>query len=327
MESVTKTVLSQDVVDRIVAETWGGRVRAITAKPLDGGFFNASLRLDLSDGDSCVLRVAPPPDVTVLRYERDLLFAETEALQLVSARTMLPVARVIRLDASCRFVPSPYLIVSLLPGSDLSKVRDAMPAPLVDTARHQIGGALTQLHEIVGPAFGYLTPGSVRYTRWAEAFGAMIGGVLDDGEAADVPLPLPYSRIRELLRLTEAALAAVTVPRFVHWDLWDGNVFVDPATGIVTGFIDFERSLWGDPLMEYQFRGHTRNTDGPPPGYGGPVDTSPAAAVRCLLYDSYLYSIMVIECTYRRFPTDDQHRWAYEQLTRALAALETADLG
>jgi hypothetical protein len=48
----------------------------------------------------------------------------------------------------------------------------------------------------------------------------------------------------------------------------------------------------------------------------------PAASIRCLLYDIYLYSIMVIECTYRRFPTDDQHRWAYEHLTGALAALE-----
>ena len=49
------------------------------------------------------------------------------------------------------------------------------------------------------------------------------------------------------------ALDEVQSPRLVHWDLWDGNVFVDPATAQITGISDFERSLWGDPLMEVNF--------------------------------------------------------------------------
>ena len=41
-------------------------------------------------------------------------------------------------------------------------------------------------------------------------------------------------------------------PRWVHWDAWNLNFFV--KNGEITGLLDFERVLWGDPLMEAQFR-------------------------------------------------------------------------
>lgn len=44
----------------------------------------------------------------------------------------------------------------------------------------------------------------------------------------------------------------VTVPCLVHWDLWEGNVFV--SGGKITGIIDWERALWADPLLELGFR-------------------------------------------------------------------------
>jgi hypothetical protein len=69
----------------------------------------------------------------------------------------------------------------------------------------------------------------------------------------------------------------------VQWDLWDGNVLVDPASGALTGYLDFERALWGDPLLEFQFGPHGRAAD-VVAGYGSdPFDRSgrrPAAG-RC----------------------------------------------
>ena len=47
-------------------------------------------------------------------------------------------------------------------------------------------------------------------------------------------------------------LDEVSEPALVHWDLWAGNVFV--KDGKITGITDFERALWGDPLMEHYFR-------------------------------------------------------------------------
>jgi aminoglycoside phosphotransferase (APT) family kinase protein len=101
--------------------------------------------------------------------------------------------------------------------------------------------------------------------------------VLADGAALDIPLPMPYSALRQRLRTWSHVLTDVTTPRLVHWDLWDGNIFIDPASKQITGIIDFERALWGDPLMEFQFR-----TLAAPPdfaaGYRRPMLETPRAA-------------------------------------------------
>ena len=67
-------------------------------------------------------------------------------------------------------------------------------------------------------------------------------------------LPLDYGTLRRQVEAVAPALDDVRVPQLVHWDLWDGNIFVEPKTGQITGIIDFERALWGDPLMEFQYR-------------------------------------------------------------------------
>lgn len=325
VDSVTKASVPVEVAAAIVADTWRDRLQLVTATPLNGGFFNASLRLDLSDGTSCVLRVAPPPEVPVLRYEHGLIFAEAEALQLVAALTDIPVARVIRLDPSCTVIGSPYLLVSRIEGRPLVDAAGSLTAPQVQEVERQLGAVLAQLHGITGPAFGYLAPGTPRHRSWPEAFLGMLDGVLADGEALDLPLPWPYARIRAAARAAAGSLAAVTVPRLVHWDLWPGNVFVHPdRRPVLAGVIDFERSLWGDPLLEHQFRRHVNPDRTPPPGYTRPLEADDGVATRCLLYDVYLYAIMTIECAYRQFPTDDQHRWALDQLTVTLPLLEAA---
>jgi hypothetical protein len=45
--------------------------------------------------------------------------------------------------------------------------------------------------------------------------------------------------------------------------------------------------------------------------------------VRRTLYNIYLYLIMVIEGSYRNYETDDQERWARQQLAADLERLST----
>ncbi len=108
---------------------------------------------------------------------------------------------------------------------------------------------------------------------------------------------------------------------------WDGNIFVDPATRQVSGLIDFERALWADPLMEVNFgafgvnpafiQGYSRGENA---SFSLPF--SPAQQTRRALYDLYLFLIMVIECRYRRYPTDDQENMAREKVAEMIAGLK-----
>jgi len=106
----------------------------------------------------------------------------------------------------------------------------------------------------------------------------------------------------------------------VHWDLWDANVFVDPDTRGVTGVIDFERVLWADPLMEAQFLGK-RAHDSIVEAYGTRLFDHDGATARRQLYDLYLYLVMVIECSYRNYPTDDIEQFGRAGLSAVLSEL------
>ena len=48
------------------------------------GWFNAAYLATLDDGRRCVLKVAPPPGVTVLTYEHDIMTTEVTAMRMVA---------------------------------------------------------------------------------------------------------------------------------------------------------------------------------------------------------------------------------------------------
>jgi aminoglycoside phosphotransferase (APT) family kinase protein len=141
----------------------------------------------------------------------------------------------------------------------------------------------------------------------------MLQGILADGQEMEVLLPQSYTTLYQRLAAYFNALDEVTMPRLVHWDLWDGNIFIDPPTGKITGVIDFERVLWGDPLIEVIFADANPQSNAVM-GFGQPLLSSEDQVRRRLLYTAYLYLIMVIECYYRRYKDHWQENWAREQL-------------
>jgi aminoglycoside phosphotransferase (APT) family kinase protein len=138
----------------------------------------------------------------------------------------------------------------------------------------------------------------------------MLRGVLADGRDAGVELPASDTAIELEIERHLDALREVDQPRFVHWDLWDGNVFVEH--GKITGLIDFERALWGDPLMEVYF-GRFNQSEGFSRGYGLAVATQNQQRRRAM-YDFYLDMILWIECTFRQYENEGHWNWARNNL-------------
>jgi aminoglycoside phosphotransferase (APT) family kinase protein len=117
-----------------------------------------------------------------------------------------------------------------------------------------------------------------------------------------------------------ASLDEVTEPRFVEWDLWDGNVMV--KDGSIVSIIDHERAFYGDPLIEGYFTGTVlRSFDYPSAflrGYGHSQLTG-AELTRRRLYTLHLMLVMVIETVYRGHTDAAQYDWARQQLTDTMA--------
>lgn len=322
MYSTSKRIVSIDTARRIVAAAFGPSSAIKSYRELRDGYFNAAYRIDLSDGRCAVLKVAPPPDVTVLHYERGIMATEVEVLRRVAGETNVPVPAVYYYDRSHDLLDSDYFLMEWVAGEAYHKLRAGFSAEQRDATDAAIGGCLAQINAILGTHFGYMALPVQRFGTWREAFLGMFHDLLADGQARHVALPLPYADLAAQVQAAAPALDAVQTPQLVHWDLWDGNIFVEPRSGRITGIIDFERALWGDPLMEFQYR-TLEITPAFGRGYGRSLLDSPTAAARRTLYNLYLYLIMTIECYYRAYETDDQEQWARQQLAAELARLKT----
>jgi aminoglycoside phosphotransferase (APT) family kinase protein len=323
VDSISKTAVTAELAAAVVHDSFGDRVALAAMTECPEGWFNAAHVLTLSDGRRCVLKVAPPPGVTVLTYEHDIMATEVAALRMIRERTSLPAPDVLWYDTSRRRVPSELFLMSFMPGKLLSELRPSMSTEQQRVVDAQLARHLREMNALTNDTFGLQAPSAPQFARWSEAFTRLIDDLLDDGEAASVVLPVSSESIRALVRACADELDEVEMPSFVHWDLWDTNVFVDPDSLQVMGLIDFERALWADPLMEGQFlyrRGDAAFTE----AYGVPLMNAPGAAVRRTLYDMYLFLVMVIESTYRQYPTDDIER---SGRTRLDATLHTLGLG
>ncbi len=323
MDSFSKIPLSADLAQSIITHHFGSGCRLSAFEELREGFFNAAARLELEDGRKFVLKAAPPDEVRVMRYEKELMRAEVEAMRLVGAQTRVPVPVIHVYDTSRSLLPSDFFLMEFLPGTPFHKLRPTLAPEAQKRVERQMGRMACELSAITAPAFGYWMQPARPAAGWRECFTRMLQGVLEDGYEMNVTLHQPYDELYAELERHFPVLDEVHTPRLVHWDLWDGNVFVDPATLRVTGLIDFERVMWADPLIEaiFAFGKHDPNSAFVE-GFGERLFVDPAQVTRRMLYNAYLYLIMIIECTFRKYPTHDQENWSRGMLIKTMEFLQ-----
>lgn len=290
---------------------------------LTGGTFATTYRVTLTDGTRVVVKTAPADAGRLLRYEHDLVRTEAEVYALAAERPGLLMPRVLLTDFSRTVLPSDVVVVSHLDGVPLVDLGETAPA-VAARVDHELGAFMARLHTVTGDRFGYVNDGSgLLAPTWPEAFGLMLGALLDD--AARWGTPVPDAEVRAALARHTDALAEVTTPVLVHGDLWAGNLFVDPATGELVGVIDTERSLWADPLYELvgadQMGGRTAPAtllDGYAAAGGAFALDTPGGRARLQLYRLYLSLVLIIEIAPRAYTGDwiGPHRATAERLVR-----------
>jgi aminoglycoside phosphotransferase (APT) family kinase protein len=159
----------------------------------------------------------------------------------------------------------------------------------------------------------------------------MIDDVLADNADFAIELPRPAAEIRAAVAAHRPLLDAVTRPALVHFDLWDGNIFVHQGDSgwEVEGLIDGERAFYGDALAELVWL-----TGFIPPeeraavldGYLGRELTDDEQRRLCL-YRIYVWLILTCEGTARGYPPKEiaeRHAWSSEMLDKDLAVLESS---
>jgi fructosamine-3-kinase len=276
---------------------------------LTGGTFNSVYRLRFSDRPGLVVKLSPDPDGAAMTYEQGLVETEAQFYTLAAGRNGVPVPDVVALqDLEPNLGGGQVLLVTELPGSPW--YGSGLAATDRGGLRADLGRLAASLHAVTGPGFGYLSESTGALTScWEEAFTAMIDAVLADAERFGAELPVPAQQVRRSLGACSKDLAQVEVPSLVHFDLWDGNVLLDLAeVPRISGIIDGERALWGDPVMDFASAalfGEIREDGDFIDGYESsgrvmPLDES--ARRRLLLYRAYLGLIMAVEPIPRGYP-------------------------
>lgn len=304
MDSITKRKLSNPEVNVLIREVFGDGFELKKLQELTDGWFNATYMIILNTEKEVVLKVLPPTEIKTLQYEQDIMYTEVEILRWMKKTEIVPVPEVIFYDNSKKHLNCEYYFMEKLQGTPYNKLKDNLSEQEKAKIEIELGRYNRKINDITGSHFGYYSPKSKRYDKWSEAFISFINDILQDGMEYDIELPDEYEKIRELVMSKSKILDCVIKPCLVHWDIWDANIFVNIKAEI-TGIIDFERALWGDPLMEVYFGGLNHKSSFCK-GYGREMEFSEEEKTRRLLYDLYVSLIMVIEYKYRGY-TDQGH--------------------
>jgi aminoglycoside phosphotransferase (APT) family kinase protein len=321
MESMTKNRQPIEVLRAMAARAYGpGLIPADDdwVHELGHGWFNVVYRMRLRDGRAVVLKIAPPPAVEVLTYERGAMATELAALRLIAERTDVPVPTVEFADQSHELCDSDYFFMPYIDADNLGIIRAELASTDLDTYHEALGALNRELNSIRGAGFGPLAgPG---HASWRAVFTGLVEDVLRDGERRQVDLGWDYDVIREVVAAHEGSLDEVTEPTFVEWDMGDGNVMI--RGGEIVSIIDHERVFFGDPLIEAGFLATQQPAFGDPAafmrGYGH-AELTETEQIRRRLYSLHLMLVLVIETVYRSYAAPRHYPWARGQLTDVMA--------
>ena len=316
MESLTKNRQNEDTIRKMVKKFFSP-LELKDYRELTEGYFNIAYEVELSNGKKTVLKIAPSKEIRVMTYEQNIMYSEVQAMRIVRENCNVPVAEIYGYDDSCTICKSPYFFMEKLSGESLNSIKETLAAEQIDSIYSETGTMIHSVNSIPCPCFGY--PGQPEYqgTEWYSVFYRMIEALLEDAKQVNVDIKISSDELISELKRDRAVFEEVIEPSFVHWDCWDGNIFVE--NGKVVGIIDWERVLWADLLMEVGFRTYNANPAFQK-GYGLEV-LSEHQQRRALWYDIYLMLSMTIECEYRKYETMDQYNWTTNILVKQFEKL------
>ena len=213
--------------------------------PLDGGFSGETFLAEAA-GERTVVRIYADRGA-----QRGQQAVEVDAAVLHLVRGLLPVPEVLEVRRADPAAGAPALLVtSFLPGERLDLVLARATAAERAVLGDRLGGLLARLAQMPMVRAGAFLDGDLR-----------LGPLPGDDLAGWVGAHRPGTALEAWPQATYDALVAVaeraqelldTLDRacLVHSDLNPKNVLVDPASGEVTGLLDWEFAHAGLPVTD-----------------------------------------------------------------------------
>jgi Ser/Thr protein kinase RdoA (MazF antagonist) len=174
------------------------------------------------------------------------------------ARQQLPVPDILVLDETHLLTPYDVFIVTRLPGQSLVTSWRLLPEAQLNKLIYAAGQHLARVHSCTFPTFGRLR--EPKYASWAAFVREMVEIYLVPARQLNLLSPEMDERLERSLDRAMKDLADIDRGALVHRDFHYGNVLHND--GRISGLIDFEWALSGDPAYDFMLS-HVRERDIP----------------------------------------------------------------
>ncbi|MBD3287609.1 phosphotransferase [candidate division KSB1 bacterium] len=277
--------------------------------PIKTGKFNSSYVCTiikdafgrLKENNKVVLRIAPSDDAGFIFYEKNMMAQEPAIHRIVSEKTSIPIAQIYTYDDSRAIIDHNFLIMEFLTGTPLSEVM--VDSHQRDRVMRQTGHYLRELHDNCRTdKYGYLGEHNCMEPQemWHDAFKIMWNKLIDDIVRCAVYDNDEAKVAREAFDTHHHLFHRDVPSSLLHMDIWGQNILIDDS-GTITGIIDWDRALWGDPEIEFSVLDYCGfNNPAFWAGYGCEPEKSPEFKIRMKLYHLYEVQKYLIIWTLRR---------------------------
>ncbi|MEV7465473.1 aminoglycoside phosphotransferase family protein [Streptomyces kronopolitis] len=311
--------VTPDEIAAICRRVFGRDTQVAAAVELGGGMYNTTLRVHINrEGQPVILRVAPSPHKQ-FRSEHALMRNEFATMPyLAPIAPLMP--RLIAADFTHEVIGRDVMVQTLLGGIPAAERLGDYPRSTWPGFFRQLGEVARTVHAVRGPHFGPVaSPG---HTTWSEALTASFTDIAADVDAAGLDAT-DLHKVADLVGQHRAAFDEITKPRLLSGDLWTVNCLLDVSAPVPTlsGVIDFDRTLWGDPAADWTIRMATANADERQSFWEtyGPLDQSDAAAWRSKIYE--VRHLGAIRLERHRLGNREGVKNSYEAIAALLAAV------
>ena len=310
--AITKNRQSPETISSMAKNAFPGK-QVAKIKELTEGLCNVAYDILFEDGSKSILKIAAKDRKGNTSNEVNLMQAEIKAMQLVAENCSFKIADIQYYDTSNTICDSHYFFMEKLQGNNFFLVRNSMTEEEIATIDTEIGKISRELTNVKNSEFGFLGE-EKRYDSLFAFVKQMLVNLISDANKRNIDILYDGQTFLNQLENDKPAFDTIHHATLVHWDMWEGNVFV--KNGHVSGIIDWERALWGEPFMDDRFRMHSRRKEFLQ-GFGQ-TSFSADELKRLRWYDIILYLTMMIEVFYREFDDQGQYYWAREQLEKCM---------
>ncbi|MDD5935348.1 MAG: phosphotransferase [Clostridiales bacterium] len=308
--TLTKNIQTNETIIHMAKAAFPNK-QVLNIKELTEGMCNVAYCITYQDGSESILKIASKDKSGNTSNEINLMKAEVEAMSLVLQHCSFKVPKVQYYDVSRTICDGDYFFMEKLWGDNFYFVKEKLSEKTISEIYEEIGKNSKELTCIQNSEFGFLGD-EKRYHSLYDFVKLMLTNLISDAQKRKIDIVYDAATLINQLENDKSAFEKVQTASLVHWDLWEGNVFV--KDGHISGIIDWERALWGEPFMDDRFRYHNK-CEAFLKGFGK-TSFSEDELKRIRWYDIILYLTMMIEVFYREYEDQGQYAWAREMLEK-----------